>query len=47
MELIIGSLGFVVVGTILIGLGIRCHDRLAIVTGAAIVTIGLYTLFSL
>lgn len=47
MELVIGSLGFVAVGTILIGLGIRLQDRLAIVTGAAIVTVGLYTLFSL
>ena len=47
MELVIGSLGFVVVGTILIGLGIRVQDRLAIVTGSAIVAIGLYTLFRL
>ena len=47
MELVIGGLGFVAVGTILIGLGIRLQDRLAIVTGSAIVAIGLYTLFSL
>lgn len=47
MEPVIGSLGFVAVGAIVIGLGVRVRDSLALVTGCAIVAIGFYTLFSL
>lgn len=43
----IGYVGLAVVSAIVICAGIRLRDPLTIVVGGAIVTIGLYNLFSL